>query len=39
MKGHPDFTVLVERRTFQLPRRFKLDTQRFEGEDDKSYTA
>lgn len=29
MKGHPGFTVLFERRIFQLPRRFKLDTQRF----------
>jgi hypothetical protein len=28
MKGHPGFTVLFERRIFQLPRRFKLDTQR-----------
>jgi hypothetical protein len=39
MKGHPGFTVLVERRIFQLQRRVKLDTQRSEGEDDKSYTA
>jgi hypothetical protein len=28
MEGHPGFTVLVERRIFQLRRRVKLDTQR-----------